>query len=273
MSNTRCFFALLVPVILFGCDFKTSSPEAASQDEAWAKLREAEDRLLEPHRLLIQKVEAVGGTMNVLWGENASEEPSFVINLHNSNALDSTLEGLIHDERPLHLLLSNTEVTDAGMFHLEQNRGIVWLSLYGTSVGDACLKSIIKLPSLKSLNLGNTGVTDRGLELLSQLEGLEELRLSENPISDVGIHALSGFPKLRVLTLKEALITDAACEILKNCENIEILNLDGTKVSDVGIEMLSKCQKLKTIWARHTKCTPDGVRQLKKSIPNCEVNL
>ncbi len=49
------------------------------------------------------------------------------------------------------------------------------------------------------------------------------------------------------------------------------LNLDGSKITDAGLEKLGGQEQLRWVGLAGTGVSPEGVAQLQKSLPNCNV--
>jgi hypothetical protein len=54
-------------------------------------------------------------------------------------------------------------------------------------------------------------------------------------------------------------------------ENLLNLHLDGTQVGNASLHHLEGLKKLQNLDLRNTKVTSDGVKQLKVSLPTCNV--
>jgi hypothetical protein len=89
------------------------------------------------------------------------------------------------------LALPGTQITDAGLAHLEGESNLRALNLSDTSITDA---GLVCLPSLKehlrSLDLSYTRVTDTGLVHVEGLPGLEVLNLRNTQVTDEGVKKL-----------------------------------------------------------------------------------
>ena len=74
------------------------------------------------------------------------------------------------------LILSGTQVTDAGLVHLQGLKKLGGLILTDTQITDAGLVHLQRLESLSALRLDETKVTDAGLALFKG--NIEELWLN-----------------------------------------------------------------------------------------------
>lgn len=84
----------------------------------------------------------------------------------------------------------STQVTDAGLEHLQGLGQLEVLYLDGTKITDAGLAHLSGLSQLAHLALDNTKVTDAGLKYLAGLSRLTYLQLSGTKVSEEGASAL-----------------------------------------------------------------------------------
>jgi len=103
---------------------------------------------------------------------------------------DVRLEALLPFAELQRLDLTNTQLTDAGLLHLETLTNLIWLKLEGTRITDSGLLHLKGLTKLQYLNLGKTQVSDAGLVHLKELTNLQSLNLSGTQISRQGYEAL-----------------------------------------------------------------------------------
>lgn len=101
---------------------------------------------------------------------------------------------------------------------------------------------------------------------------LVRIKLSNQPVSDDDVRKLSLLKNVTRLNLEKTAITDAALVHLKNLPNLEQVNLYGTNITDKGLLDLSKCPNLKVIYLWQTKTTAAGIEQLKKALPNVQID-
>ena len=137
-------------------------------------------------------------------------------------------------------LLYNEQVTDAGLVHLKDLKGLTSLVLSVTQVTDAGLVHLKDLEGLTSLDLHTTKVTDAGLAHVKDLKGLKELRLDGTQVTDAGlVH-------------------------LKDLKGLTDLQLNGTRVSDLSLPWIS-AQPAGTVLLTDTRISRQGYEQLKPS--------
>jgi Leucine-rich repeat (LRR) protein len=138
------------------------------------------------------------------------------------------------------LILSVTEVTDAGLKELAGLRGLSYLDLAFTPVTGAGLKELAALKALSSLGLGGTRVTNEGLKKLARLKGLSSLDLRRTRVTDAGLKELAGL------------------------KHLTSLDLSGTRVTEVGLKELAGLKRLSSLHLNDTRVTDDVLRALRE---------
>ncbi|MGD9645330.1 MAG: protein kinase [Pirellulales bacterium] len=136
--------------------------------------------------------------------------------------------------------LSGTPISDAGIEHLGDCRGLRELNLSQTKVTDAGMPALAPLVSLRSLQLAGTGLTDDGVGPLRSLVDLEQLSLAGTAVTDATAGVLSRFPRLAWLSLANTSISDSAVPQLVKLTDLTDLRVDGTQISDAGSEELQR---------------------------------
>jgi len=107
--------------------------------------------------------------------------------LTNTQVGDAGLEHLTALTNLQELDLDGTRVGDSGLEHLAALTNLIWLHLNDTQVGDAGLEHLSALTNLQFLGLDNTQVGDSGLEHLAALTNLQELYLNNTQVGDAGL--------------------------------------------------------------------------------------
>jgi hypothetical protein len=97
----------------------------------------------------------------------------------------------------MHLSLSETATSDAGLSHLTECQNLQRLYLDETKLTDAGLACLCSLPSLQTLVLSGTDVTDAGLAHISECRKLVSLTLNRTAVTDGGLAQLNGLTNLR----------------------------------------------------------------------------
>ncbi len=197
-----------------------------------------------------------------LLGEDHFADVTFV-NLNDTQVSDAGLEHLEGLPRLQTLWLDNTKVSDAGLERLKGLTKLQLLSLVNTKVGDAGLQHLKGLTQLQGLSLVNTKVSDAGLEHLRGLIQLQALSLVGTKVSDAGLQHLKGLTQLQWLSLVNTKVSDARLEHLKGLTQLQELYLDNTKVSDAGLEHLKGLTQLQELSLVNTKISDAGLQHLK----------
>ena len=92
-----------------------------------------------------------------------------------------------------------SQITDAGLEHLDGLSQLQLLSLADTQVTDAGLEHLKGLSQLQELWLDRTQVTDAGLEHLKGLSQLQELWLNGTKVTEAGVAKLrKSLPKCKI---------------------------------------------------------------------------
>jgi Leucine-rich repeat (LRR) protein len=188
-------------------------------------------------------IEKAGGGCTTESGEVVS------LNLRSEGVSNTTLAtlGVMALPHLRELFIEETQVTDAGLEHLNVLGELRGLSLQDSKVTDAVLEHVKELTSLEFLVLSGTQVTGAGLEHVKELTSLEFLELSGTQVTDAGL------------------------EHLKGLSDLQILGLGDTKISDVGLEHLEGLRSLKDLRLDNTQVTDAGVNELRKALPNCRI--
>jgi hypothetical protein len=141
-------------------------------------------------------------------------------------SLPSWLRGLLGDEffflkAPI-VDLSDTQVTDAELVHLNGVTGLEMLDLSNTQISDTGLEHLKGIKDLKWLYLGGTQVTDAGLERLKEITSLQDVFLDRTQVTDAGLEHLSGMTNLNFVGLLGTQVTPEGVkklrEALPECE-------------------------------------------------------
>ncbi len=124
---------------------------------------------------------------------------------------------------------------------------ITRLMLFDSPISDVCLARIVaEMPEVQQLNLRNLLVGDEFLRRLPALPKLSFLHLLGSRITDAGVEHLGRFPALRTLEIDETRISDQALPALKRLPLDEL---------DVG----------------ETRISVEGMQELKRALPQCQV--
>jgi hypothetical protein len=196
------------------------------------------------------------------------------------------------------LLLDFLWISEAGLEQLAGLDKLEELYLAKTLVGDDALATMSQFPRLKKLRVSQCQFENDGLAHLAKVTTLEDLDLSENnQINDLGMPHLSDLKQLKRLNLWRTYVGDPGVENLAGLAAMEWLNLDNsqisddclkhlsgmsklsflhlgsTLVSDAGLPALKGLSSLKDLKVTRTAVTEEGVAELKKSLPDTEIQL
>jgi hypothetical protein len=137
----------------------------------------------------LARVREAGGRVMPIAKDNPLLEVDFLVN--RDQVTDETLASLeAIREQLVHLDLSRTGVTGAGLSHLKGMPRLTRLNLHSTQVNDQGLVQLQSLSNLSYLNLYNTPVTDQGLLHLASLDNLRSLYLWQSKVTPAGIRKL-----------------------------------------------------------------------------------
>ena len=210
-------------------------------------------------------------------------------------------DGMVHVAKMKNLkalLLDFLWISEVGLEQLAGLDKLEELYLAKTLVGDDALAMMSQFPRLKKLRISQCQFENEGLAHLTKVTTLEDLDLSENnSINDSGMPHLSGLKKLKRLNLWRTFVGDAGVEKLAGLTAMEWLNLDNsqisddclkhlsgmsklsflhlgsTLVSDAGLPALNGLSSLKALKVTRTAVTEEGIAELKKSLPDTEIQL
>ena len=189
----------------------------------------------------------------------------------NSGITDEGLAHLTQLRGLQELLLNGTSVTDAGMEHLRRLKQLKLLGLVGTAVSDQGLVALGDLAALTRLGVAGTRISDAGLPALSNLRKLKTLDINDTIITDVGMAEIAKLDNLESLTLRGARVGDDGLAELKPLTKLEYLGLAATEITDEGLKRLHALTNLKHLDVTSTQVTAAGIADLKAALPNCEV--
>lgn len=114
-------------------------------------------------------------------------------------------------------------------------------------------------------------LTDEGLKYISHFP-LVELNLNETTVKSLA--PLKNNKTLLTLSLCSTPVADAACQVIGTISNLERLNLQDTNITDTGLRSLHTLKQLQQLNITHcSDLTPEGVEQLIKALPNCNIQV
>ncbi len=125
-----------------------------------------------------------------------------------------------------------------------------------------------KLSGLRGLNLYECVFRGEGLEHMPRLAHLD---LTDTLLDDEHASVLARLTRLKVLSLAYTKITAVSLQHLAELTELQELNLYGTDVSDEALRHLFGLKKLRQLWLGERKVTSQGVAELQKALPDCEI--
>lgn len=161
------------------------------------------------------------------------------VHLSDTQVSDACIEHLQKINRLGALTLSATQISNIGVARISVMPGIVSLGLSSTSIDNQALHHLHDLPNLQMLSISDTDITDEGLEHLSVHRKLTTLLLTGNQIGDAGVKHLASLSSLRRLELNHAKVTDAGVTSLANLKQLIILALADTRITDESLKLVA----------------------------------
>lgn len=204
------------------------------------------------------------GPVSIPKGKEVAFEADPGFNDADAAVLAAVLPGAIQS-----LNLSECKLTDAGLALVGRCRTVYELSLYSSNVGDAGLAQITRMSCLRSLNLIKTHVTVAGMPFLKALPVLESLGLNESHVRQEGFLALQSCPRLKRLWAHGLDVDDVGLDYLSRLKRLEYLMVSGSRMTDLGLSLLSNLRNLEECVIQAPHVTADGVRELRKALPQC----
>lgn len=122
------------------------------------------------------------------------------------------------------------------------------LSLNHCLVTDDEFSHLKPFAGLKQFDAQNTGLSDKAIQHLSQFEDLEDIDIQWTKVTDAGIPHLMRLKKLRTAILIHTPITDRSVASLQSMKQLRYLFVQGTSI------------------------TPEGVAELRRALPDCDVD-
>ena len=170
--------------------------------------------------------------------------------------------------------LSYLPVTDQSLMQLQN------LKLLSTLRLNECVKltdefgpALGQLPALATLDASRTGIGKRTLQELSKLPNLAHLNLSNcQGLTDECGAVLAQFPILYGLNVSGTPMGDRALQDLSKSRSLTILEIANTPATNAAISSLSQMKSLTALGLTNTKFTADGVKQLVKAMPWCDIH-
>jgi hypothetical protein len=142
-------------------------------------------------------------------------------------------------------------------------------------VPKGCSTLLNRLPPssrLEYVTLSGPGITDETLADLGRCARLTSPSLAGAKISNDGLRHLSGLRSLRTLVLRGTPISGGGMEHLTSLPGLTWLDLADTSIGDEDLRHLTKLAALISLDLRGTRVTADGVQQLQRALPRCQID-
>ncbi len=210
-----------------------------------------------------------------------------------SNSDDPQSEDLVHrmsfkvasvqvkklDDLPKHgfviqgIMLRDKEVTDEDLHRFEELRSLAFLDVEFSKITDDGMQIVGNIPTLKILYLSHTLITDKGLALLTNLPDLESVSVADTEVTEVGLATLTELPRFHELNLSGPMLTTKAIEVLRKVSTLKELIV--WNVTDEHLQQIARLQQLEfiTILPLRNSYSENGIKQLRESLPNCEIKI
>ena len=213
-----------------------------------------------PYRGVEAEIGKLGGSAYIY--EGGYDRSGIAVILSNGQVTDAALEHLQGLSHRLQWLCLNANVTDAGMERVKGLTNLRALALNESKVTDAGLENLKYLTKLRDLSLYKTRITDAGLEHIIGLTGITVLSLSEHT-TDAGLERIQGLTQLHVLHLEDSQVTDAGLRYLQELTNLRSLDLaNDAQVTDAGLEHIKELTRLEYLTLYDAQVTDAGLKHL-----------
>jgi hypothetical protein len=167
--------------------------------------------------------------------------------------------------------IRSATLTSADLAALRDFPRLADVSLNGSPVTTAALLDQIEGRPLTALGLNGVPTTAKDMTRLARMTSLDRLYIYGADLFDDDIAQLANLPLLTNLNVGGTRITDRSLEHLGRLLKLQSFFLAGTNVTDVGLTALYQCKTLRLLDVSRTRVTADGVANLRKALPECEV--
>ena len=107
--------------------------------------------------------------------------------------------------------------------------------------------------------------------LVRGLASIDELHLGFTKITDDSLQKLSRARTLRLLSVGGTKVTDAGVKMVSEHKGLIRLELGDTVVTDACIDDIAKLTELESLSLAGTKITEDGMKKLRRALPNAQI--
>jgi hypothetical protein len=183
---------------------------------------------------------------------------------------DDDLKAVAGLTRLKNLAFVQSDVSDAGLAHLQGLTRLKRLELYGTwgfgspdySVTDRGLAHLQHCTNLEVLRIDHARISGAGLAHLSRCTKLRYLEFGAFDLTDENLKHLANHTEMERLILVGASINGSGLENLKGMQKLELLDLNGSTVTDAGMKHIGALAQLKELRLHQTNVTDAGLAEL-----------
>jgi len=159
-------------------------------------------------------------------------------------------------------------ITNEGLFHLNNINTFKIVKLCGPNITDDSLKLLEKSENLESLDLCSCSIDGSGLKYIADKIKVDTLNFDSVPITDDGIKHVKDLVNITNIVLNKTKITDNGLSYLVNLKKLRRLSLYGTNITDKSIpyiiDMMGNKQNQYDTYLiiYKTKISRNGVKKL-----------
>ena len=181
----------------------------------------------------------------------------------------------IENIRPLPLKsleLVNVGVDDEAMLLLQAFPNLHQLTIKSARVQGNGFVVLENLPKLTHLNVATTGFSDEHFPSISKLTALEFLHVGATKVSGRGLAQLVKMRSLKYLALNDCPIDDNGLANLPVLPQLEELLVWRTRITDASVPTFGRYRTLRRVFVSETRLSFDGVKQLKRLLPEARIS-
>ena len=204
------------------------------------------------------------------------------INLDTSPGLNDVTFDLICESRTLKRLHLRDcgGITDNGLKALRKLDVVEEINVNRSHLSGEGFLSVTKgggLKTLRYLGISVAPLTFKGAKAINTLRSLEHLDLQQVAnMNDLGlVEIVTGMKELRHLNIADcaAVTGQKSFPALKASDELETLLASRTSINDTTLQLLKTHKKLRKLDITDTKCSPAGIQNLKKFLPDVEIQF
>jgi hypothetical protein len=141
------------------------------------------------------------------------------------------------------------------------------IAIFNDRATDDTLARIASLSRCDSLIVRSNQITDVGMKHLLRIRKMRSLEIESPRVTVAGFERLRDFP-VEALHLRGANVDDTWMPQIARLRHVLYLSIRRTNVTDAGLAELRTATGLRRIF---TNIQGDGVEELKKALPNCQL--